>query len=104
MTSSARMRVEDRVDECEGLLVLGSTCTTYSALRIVKRVKERGRWVGMVSLGAGRADELVDDKWEELCEGFVPAVVTELERLAKPHRTQQVTLSLTSPQSEAYQS
>ncbi|OAV94471.1 hypothetical protein PTTG_03059 [Puccinia triticina 1-1 BBBD Race 1] len=52
-----------RVSEATNLLLLGTSLTTYSAFRLVKELKEKsGSQIGMINIGATRADELIDWK------------------------------------------
>lgn len=45
-------------DAADAALVLGTTLSTYSALRIVQRVADRARPIAIVNLGATRGDAL----------------------------------------------
>lgn len=46
------------VEDCTNVLVLGTSLATYSAFRLVKLARERGKNVLMISVGPSRADEL----------------------------------------------
>lgn len=48
------------VDEADMLLVAGTTVTTYSAFRLVKRMLAKGGAVAMVNRGPTRADSVID--------------------------------------------
>ena len=56
----------DIVEGCDGLVVIGSTVTPYSAFRLVRKAKERGLFVGCVNFGDTRADGMYDCKVEGL--------------------------------------
>ncbi|XP_046688657.1 NAD-dependent protein deacylase Sirt4-like [Homalodisca vitripennis] len=59
--------INDEVDKCDALLVLGSSLSTYSGYRIILRVKELHKQVGIVNIGPTRADHLVDFKINAKC-------------------------------------
>ena len=66
--------------EAEALVVCGSTCTTFSAFRLLKAVRERGRPVVVVRSGGGvaRADALatllVEEEVGGALQGLLAAV------------------------------
>lgn len=65
-----RARVDEinaEVDNCDALLVLGSSLSTYSGYRIVLRAKELHKPVAIVNIGATRADDLADFKLSAKC-------------------------------------
>jgi NAD+-dependent protein deacetylase sirtuin 4 len=49
---------------CDAVLVVGSSVSTYSAFRHVKRMAARGAAVAAINVGATRADELLQFKVE----------------------------------------
>uniref|UniRef100_A0A1B6KFT4 Deacetylase sirtuin-type domain-containing protein n=1 Tax=Graphocephala atropunctata TaxID=36148 RepID=A0A1B6KFT4_9HEMI len=50
--------INEEVDRCDALLVLGSSLSTYSGYRIALRARERDKQVGIVNIGPTRADHL----------------------------------------------
>ncbi|KAH8554336.1 DHS-like NAD/FAD-binding domain-containing protein [Umbelopsis sp. PMI_123] len=52
------------VEECESMLVIGSSLATFSAFRLVKKAKELGKPVGVLNMGPTRSDSLIDWKIE----------------------------------------
>jgi NAD-dependent SIR2 family protein deacetylase len=56
-----------RVDECDALLVVGSSLTVWSGYRFAKRAHERGVPIAIVNIGPTRADDLASMKIEQRC-------------------------------------
>lgn len=54
------------VEQCDALLVVGSTVTPFSAYRLVRLAKQRGAFLACVNFGDTRADDLYDVKVEAL--------------------------------------
>lgn len=50
------------VQDCDALLIVGSSMSTYSAFRLAKLAKNNGKRVFIVNYGPTRADDLVDLK------------------------------------------
>ncbi|KAK6355247.1 hypothetical protein TWF696_004362 [Orbilia brochopaga] len=57
VAQSVKDEAERRVDEADGVLVLGSSLATYSAWRLVRRAREHGKKIGVVNLGGVRGEE-----------------------------------------------
>lgn len=60
-----RQRVEEvnqRLDESDACLVIGSSIETYSSFRHVKRCKDMGKPLLIINIGPTRADSLADMK------------------------------------------
>lgn len=57
----------DRVDECDALLVVGSSLTVWSGFRFVRRAADRGIPIAIVNLGPTRGDELASLKVDAEC-------------------------------------
>lgn len=65
-----KMRVNEinnEIDKCDSLLVLGSSLSTYSGYRIALRAKELGKNLGIINIGLTRADDLADFKINTKC-------------------------------------
>jgi NAD-dependent deacetylase sirtuin 4 len=67
--------------EAEALVVCGSTCTTFSAFRLLKAVRERGRPVVVVRSGGGvaRADALATLLVEEEVGGALQGLLAAVD-------------------------
>ena len=67
------------VEDCDRLLVIGTTLATYSAFRIVKHALELKKPVFVLNTGPTRADELPGiEKVDELSGSVLPDVVRTL--------------------------
>jgi len=55
--TSVKEAAEEAVDASSKILVVGSSLATYSAWRLVKRVRERGMPIGILNLGGVRGEE-----------------------------------------------
>lgn len=66
------------VEQCDALLVVGSTVTPFSAYRLVRLAKQRGAFLACVNFGDTRADDLYDVKVEALV-GNAMARLTNLQ-------------------------
>lgn len=67
------------VEECDRLLVIGTTLATYSAFRIVKRALELKKAVFVLNAGPTRADGLPGiEKVDGLSGNVLPEVVRTL--------------------------
>ncbi|EPS38690.1 hypothetical protein H072_7502 [Dactylellina haptotyla CBS 200.50] len=69
LREEVKKEAEQRVDNADSILVLGSSLATYSAWRLVKRAKDQGKKVGIVNLGGVRGE---DGFWDD-GEGKVAA-------------------------------
>ncbi|UZJ53908.1 hypothetical protein CBS101457_003228 [Exobasidium rhododendri] len=52
------------IDECESMLMIGTSLATYSAFRLVKAAQEQGKRTMIINKGPTRADPIVQDKIE----------------------------------------
>ena len=52
------------VDDADALLIVGSSCMTYSCFRLVRAASTAGKPIAMVNLGETRVDDMVDLKVE----------------------------------------
>lgn len=59
--------INEEIDNCDALLVLGSSLSTYSGYRIALKVKEQHKTIGIVNIGPTRADDLADFKIHAKC-------------------------------------
>lgn len=67
------------VEDCDRLLVIGTTLATYSAFRIVKHALELKKPVFVLNTGPTRADELPGiEKVDETSGSVLPEVVRTL--------------------------
>lgn len=106
MPESRRLSIDEKVDVAEGLLILGSTISVQSAFRIVKRMFDRKRFIGIVNIGTTCVDHMAtvrvaqskcSDVLTLLNEFFkdenAPGVAVELP-LHAAKSTQQASLSI----------
>eukprot|EP00939_MAST-03C_sp_MAST-3C-sp1_P000001 g1.t1 len=56
-----KLAAQKIVDEADALLVLGSSCSTYSAFSLVRRAHGDGKPIAMVNIGETRIDDLIDE-------------------------------------------
>ena len=64
------------MEDCDRLLVVGTTLATYSAFRIVKHALELKKPVFILNTGPTRADELPGtEKVDEMSGSVLPEVV-----------------------------
>lgn len=57
---TVREQAKQWVNECDALLLVGTTVATYSAYRLVRDVKEAGKPIVLLNRGPTRVDPLVD--------------------------------------------
>jgi len=67
-----------RVEQAEGLLVVGSSLMAYSAFRLCRAVVDQGKPLIAINLGKTRADDLLDLKIGASCEVLLPALTQRL--------------------------
>lgn len=68
----------ERLDECDALLVVGSSLMVWSGFRFARRAAERGIPVAALNLGRTRADHLLSLKIDSYCGEILRLVVREL--------------------------
>ncbi|TDV72430.1 hypothetical protein EC915_101576 [Pseudomonas sp. LP_7_YM] len=68
------------VEDAEGMLVVGSSLTAFSALRLCRRVVEQGKPLLAINLGKMRADDLLTLKVTASCEALLPELAQRLIR------------------------
>lgn len=75
-----RLSIDEKIDSAEGLLILGSTISVQSAFRIVKRMYDRKRFIGIVSIGSTNIDHLASLR---ISQSTCSAVLREMDELFK---------------------
>lgn len=71
-------RAMARVEEAEGMLVVGSSLMAFSAFRLCRRVVEQGNPLVAINLGKTRADDLLSLKIAASCEALLPELAQRL--------------------------
>ncbi|KAJ2496659.1 hypothetical protein GGH96_005669 [Coemansia sp. RSA 1972] len=66
------------VDDASALLVCGTSLSTFSAYRLVKRAREQGKEVAIVNFGQTRGDSDATIKLETTAEDVLPPVAVQL--------------------------
>ena len=67
-------------DGCDGVLIVGSSVSTFSAFRLVRDAHARGVPVAVLTCGWTRVDEMASVKVEKLAGEVLPRVVERLRR------------------------
>jgi NAD-dependent deacetylase sirtuin 4 len=67
LTPQQRELAFQMVDECTGMVVIGSSLQVYSAYRLARRIKDQGKPLTIINLGETRADTLADTKIDDEC-------------------------------------
>jgi NAD-dependent deacetylase sirtuin 4 len=70
----------DKAKGADGVLLVGTTASTFSAFRLVRHAKERGAVVGILNFGPTRADPLASFKIEASVGDVLGALKGELEQ------------------------
>ena len=70
--------LEETVRAGDGLLVVGSSLSVFSAFRLARQAKQEGKPIAMVTAGQTRADELLDLKLECLAGDVLPRLACAL--------------------------
>ena len=70
--------LEEMVRAGDGLLVVGSSLSVFSAFRLARQAKQEGKPIAMVTAGQTRADELLDLKLECLAGDVLPRLADAL--------------------------
>ncbi len=71
------VRAKQLVEECDGLLVVGSSLMVYSAFRLARAAATSGAQLALLSVGPTRADDIADIKVKDVmlatpCVGRCP--------------------------------
>ena len=69
----------DRLDECDAVLVIGSSLEVYSSYRFVRAAWEHRKPIAILNIGPTRADKLATLKLSAVCGDVLP----RLEVLSK---------------------
>jgi len=48
------------IEDCDALLILGSSCSTLSCFRLVRACSQAGKPIAMVNIGETRVDDMID--------------------------------------------
>lgn len=67
-----------RIEEAQGLLVVGSSLMAFSAFRLCRAIADEGKPLIAINLGKTRADDRLDLKIEASCEVLLPALAQRL--------------------------
>lgn len=68
------LKVNKLVEDCDSLLVMGSSLFAYSGYRIVLSTKSANKPVAVVNIGPTRADDCVDIKIEARFGEILPLI------------------------------
>ncbi|BES89894.1 unnamed protein product [Nesidiocoris tenuis] len=71
-----RLRVQavnELIDQCDALVVCGSSLAVQSSFRIVTKINELQKPIALVNIGKTRADHLISLKVEAKCGDVLPA-------------------------------
>ena len=60
------IRAKQLVEECDGLLVVGSSLMVYSAFRLARAAATSGAQLALLSVGPTRADDIADIKVKDM--------------------------------------
>jgi len=71
-----------RMEDADGLLVVGSSLMVYSGFRFCRLAAEKGKPIAAVNLGRTRADEMLALKLEESAERVLPLAAELLQAQA----------------------
>lgn len=63
-------RAKQLVEECDGLLVVGSSLMVYSAFRLARAAASSGAQLALLSVGPTRADDLASIKVDDPLRWF----------------------------------
>ena len=69
-----------RIEQADGLLVVGSSLMAYSAFRLCRATVDQGKPIIAINIGKTRADDLLDLKIEASCEQLLPQLTEQLIR------------------------
>jgi len=69
-----------RIEQADGLLVVGSSLMAYSAFRLCRATVDQGKPIIAINIGKTRADDLLDLKIEASCEQLLPRLTEQLIR------------------------
>jgi NAD-dependent SIR2 family protein deacetylase len=67
------------VDDCDAMLVVGSSLMAYSGFRLCEQAERSGKPIAAINLGRTRADSLLAFKVEQPCAEALAALVEQLD-------------------------
>jgi NAD-dependent SIR2 family protein deacetylase len=67
------------VDDCDAMLVVGSSLMAYSGFRLCEQAERSGKPIAAINLGRTRADSLLAFKVEQPCAEALAALVERLD-------------------------
>ena len=70
------------VDDCDAMLVVGSSLMAYSGFRLCEQAERSGKPIAAINLGRTRADLLLTLKIEQPCAEALTALVASLSELS----------------------
>ena len=70
----------EAANTCDGVLVVGSTASTFSAFRIIRDIAKRNKPVGILNYGATRADPLANFKIEGHVGDILTTIIEESQK------------------------
>ncbi|KAI8381321.1 DHS-like NAD/FAD-binding domain-containing protein [Radiomyces spectabilis] len=76
--STITAQAENQVRDSSAMLIIGSSLATYSSYRLVRLANELSKPIGIINLGATRADGLISWKAEVGCSPVLEHVVRKL--------------------------
>ena len=71
-------RAMEKVEQADGLLVVGSSLMAFSAFRLCRPMADQGKPLVAINLGKTRADDLLDLKIGASCEVLLPQLTQRL--------------------------
>ena len=66
------------IDQCDGLLIVGSSLKVFSGFRFCRYAFETGKSIASINPGITRADELIDLRLRADCDDILPFVTDAL--------------------------
>ncbi|RIA83406.1 DHS-like NAD/FAD-binding domain-containing protein [Glomus cerebriforme] len=78
--SSVKLLASNMVDNCNAMMVVGSTLATYSAFRLVKSAYDSGKNVAIINFGETKGDNLAWLKIERLCGDILPLIFKQITK------------------------
>jgi NAD-dependent SIR2 family protein deacetylase len=78
ISSEVKQECNNQIELAKGILVMGTTLTTYSSYRLVRDAHLMGKPIWCINRGATRAEEFFQHKVEDACEHTLPMLVDGL--------------------------
>ncbi|XP_050537208.1 NAD-dependent protein deacylase Sirt4 [Daktulosphaira vitifoliae] len=75
------LKVNDLIEDCDSLLVIGSSLFVYSGYRIVLEIKSYKKPIAIINIGPTRADDDADIKVEAKFGDILPLISKKLNEL-----------------------